>query len=38
MLNIFLTDLAAYNSGELIGKWITLPLTDLELQTVINEV
>ncbi len=38
MLKVFLTDLAAYNSGALIGKWIELPLTDLELHTAINEV
>ena len=26
MLEIFITDLCAYNNGFLIGKWITLPL------------
>lgn len=38
MLNIFLTDLAAYNSGALVGKWINLPMEKLKLQTAINEV
>lgn len=38
MLNIYLTDLSAYNSGYLIGKWVTLPLSDEELHHVINEI
>lgn len=38
MLNIYLTDLSAYNSGALVGKWITLPCDELELHTAINEV
>ncbi len=29
-MRIYLTDLAAYNSGHLIGEWIDLPSTDLE--------
>lgn len=31
MLEIFITDLCAYNNGFLIGKWITLPLSGNEL-------
>ncbi len=38
MLNIYLTDLAAYNSGYLIGKWISLPMDSNELQEQIKEV
>ncbi len=30
MLKIYLTDLAAYNKGYLLGEWITLPCDDLE--------
>lgn len=30
MLEVYLTDLAAYNKGFLIGEWITLPCEDLE--------
>lgn len=29
MLKIYITDLAAYNSGRLIGEWIELPCDDL---------
>jgi len=32
MLKIYLTDLAAYNSGALVGKWINLPIEEDELQ------
>lgn len=38
MLNIYLTDLQAYNEGHLVGKWITLPLTPFELSQAISEV
>ena len=31
MIKIYLTDLAAYNSGYLIGEWIELPLEEAEL-------
>lgn len=39
MLKIYITDLAAYNSGRLIGEWIDLPCNDLaaEIQTVLSE-
>lgn len=39
MLKIFLTDLAAYNSGRLIGKWVELPCDDLSsaIQAVLSE-
>jgi len=35
---IYITDLAAYNSGYLIGRWITLPMPHEELAGVIQEV
>ena len=38
MLEIYLTDLQAYNEGNLVGKWITLPLTPFELSQAISEV
>ncbi len=38
MLKIYLTDLAAYNVGILVGKWITLPLDENELSVEIEEV
>jgi hypothetical protein len=38
MLKIFPTDLAAYNSGALIGKWISLPMSEETLHMAINEV
>lgn len=38
MLNIYVTDLAAYNNGYLIGKWISLPVEEDELKQEINQV
>ena len=38
MLEIYLTDLQAYNEGHLVGKWIKLPLTPFELSQAISEV
>ena len=38
MLQVYLTDLAAYNAGSLVGKWIQLPLTGFELSQSISEV
>lgn len=37
-MNIFITDLQAYNEGYLIGKWISLPLTDFKLAQAMSEV
>ena len=39
MLKIYVTDLAAYNSGRLIGAWVDLPCDDLaaEIQAVLLE-
>ena len=38
MLSIYLTDLAAYNSGCLSGTWVQLPITKFELSQAISEV
>jgi len=38
MLNIYITDLAAYNAGCLSGTWVQLPLTKFELSQAISEV
>jgi hypothetical protein len=37
-MKVFLTDLAAYNNGELVGKWLELPMSEDELQNSIKEV
>jgi len=37
-IKIYLTNLAKYNQGTLIGKWLELPLTDEELEIEIREV
>ena len=38
MLKIYITDLAAYNKGFLIGDWISLPISDDELSEAINKI
>ena len=38
MLEIYLTDLQAYNEGHLVGKWVRLPLTPFELSQALSEV
>ena len=38
MLKIYLTDLQSYNEGDLVGKWITLPITPFELSQAVSEV
>lgn len=35
---IFLTDLAAYNEGHLVGKWIDLPISNYDWSFALNEV
>ena len=37
-VNIYLTNLAKYNAGELFGQWVELPLTDEELDEKLKEV
>ena len=38
MLKLFITDLAAYNNGFLVGEWVTLPLSGKELYLAIQQV
>jgi len=38
MLKVYITDLAAYNSGYLIGKWITMPVDKEELSCEIQQI
>ncbi|BFU77283.1 hypothetical protein ALC152_04980 [Arcobacter sp. 15-2] len=38
MLKIYITDLSAYNQSFLIGKWITLPMCEEELQEEIQSI
>jgi len=38
MLKVYITDLAAYNNGYLIGQWFTLPMEQEELSQAITEV
>lgn len=37
-MEIFLTNLGKYNEGELVGKWITLPISSDELAEVLLEI
>ena len=38
MLSVFITDLAAYNAGSLVGQWVTLPIGKFELSQIISEI
>lgn len=38
MLRIYLTNLGKYNEGELIGEWVTLPVTTKELEKVFERI
>ncbi len=38
MLKVYITDLAAYNSGYLIGEWIALPMEEDELRESIQKI
>lgn len=37
-MEIYLTDLQAYNEGHLVGKWLTLPVSKFELAQALSEV
>ena len=37
-MEIFLTDLAAYNSGYLVGEWVTLPMEEEDLKSKLEEI
>lgn len=38
MLEVYLTDLQAYNEGHLVGRWVKLPISENELAQTILEV
>ena len=38
MISVFITNLAKYTEGELVGQWVTLPLPPEELDEVIEEI
>ena len=38
MIEIFITDLSAYNEGHLVGRWIKLPFSEEKLSEALNEV
>ena len=38
MINVYITNLAKYNAGELVGQWVSLPLPLDELEEIINEI
>ena len=38
MLELYITDLAAYNKGFLIGEWITLPMDEKQLSAAVDKV
>lgn len=38
MLKIYLTNLGKYNEGELVGEWITLPISEKELSKVYKRI
>jgi hypothetical protein len=38
MLEVFITDLQAYNEGNLVGRWFTLPASEEQLSQVISDV
>lgn len=38
MINIFLTNLGKYNEGELVGKWLSLPISEENLENAMDEI
>jgi antirestriction protein len=38
MFNGFITNLGKYNEGELVGKWITFPISEEDLEKVYEEI
>lgn len=38
MLNVYITDLSAYNSGYLVGEWISLPMNESDLYRKVEEI
>ena len=38
MLRIYLTNLGKYNEGQLVGEWVELPVTEEELEKVLERI
>lgn len=38
MFNLYIANLAKYNEGHLVGKWVSLPMSEDELQEEIQEI
>jgi antirestriction protein len=38
LLEVFVTNLGKYNEGELVGKWLSLPCTEEELEATFKEI
>lgn len=38
MMNIFITNLGKYNEGELVGEWVTLPISEKKLQELFKRI
>lgn len=38
MLKVFITNLSKYTRGELIGEWVSLPISDKDLQKVFDRI
>lgn len=38
MMNVFVTNLGKYNEGELIGEWVTLPVSEEDLKKVFQRI
>ena len=38
MMNIYLTNLAAYNAGKLVGEWLKMPFTEEEYTAAMNRI
>ena len=38
LLNVYIANLGAYNRGELIGQWVSLPMEEEDLNEVISEI
>ena len=37
-MKVYITDLASYNNGNLVGEWVSLPMDGEALETKINEI
>ena len=37
-MNVYITDLASYNNGNLVGEWVSLPLDNEDLKSKINSI